>query len=87
MDQSNVISHMISDFPPSFITDGNDATFTDQAVDLEKRMTELDITHVFNYYDRSAAKLGHGYESSLSNEYAFKNFDKMLDFIKQRINH
>jgi acetyl esterase/lipase len=85
VEQSNVISHLISDFPPSFITDGNHGTFTDQAIDLDKRMTELAIPHVFNYYDVSEAKLGHGYESSLDNEYAKKNFAQMLAFLNQQL--
>ncbi|KIL43961.1 alpha/beta hydrolase [Jeotgalibacillus soli] len=86
VEQSNVITHMVSDFPPTFITDGNTATFTDQAVDLDERMTKLDIPHEFNYYGKDVSILGHGYQSSLDNKYAKENFTKMLDFLDQHIN-
>ncbi|WP_138419330.1 alpha/beta hydrolase [Aquibacillus sediminis] len=81
VEQSNVITHMNSDFPPSFITDGNTATFTDQAEDLANHMTELSIPHVLNLYDKNEAELRHRYERSLNNKYAKENFEKMLKFL------
>lgn len=85
VDKSNVIQHMNSDFPPTFITDGNSGTFTEQAKDLDRRMDELDIPHRFNYYSTKTAKLKHGYESLLTNEYAKKNMEKMLDFLNSYV--
>lgn len=85
VDQSNVIKHINSKFPPTFITDGNHATFTEQAKDLDKRMDELKIPHEFNYYNRKTAKLKHGYESLLTNQYAKENMEKMLAFLNTHV--
>ena len=60
--ESNVIENMTSAFPPCFISDGNEGTFTDQAQDLAKKAGQLSVPYVLKLYPRSEAKLGHGFE-------------------------
>lgn len=61
--QADVIRHATSAFPPSFISDGNNGTFYDQASDFSKRLTELGVKNELVLYPASEAKLGHGYET------------------------
>ena len=49
--------------------------------DRYKKMDELGIYHIYNYYERSEAKLQHGYDSYLDSEYAQDNLAKTLDFL------
>ncbi|WP_145331259.1 hypothetical protein [Paenibacillus xylanexedens] len=83
--QSNVITHISADFPPSYITDGNTGTFTDQAKDLANQLGEKGIPHEITLFNKSEAKLKHGYEGDLSNPYAKENFKRMIDFINQNV--
>lgn len=83
VDEGNVIRHLTAQFPPTYITDGNTGTFTEQAKDLDGRMESLGIPHKLNLYDRQAAKLSHGYESVLKTKYAKENFEEMVQFLNE----
>ncbi len=62
---SNVIDNVTERFPPSFISDGNYATFYDQARALDKRLRELGVTTQLNIFPiEQAGKLVHGFEES-----------------------
>jgi acetyl esterase/lipase len=61
--KSNVIDYVTEKFPPTFISDGNAATFYDQALALNGRLIELGVYTQFNYFPvEQAGKLTHGFE-------------------------
>lgn len=82
MDEADVIQHVSEAFPPAYITDGNYGTFDQQAAELDQRLDELGVYHIYNYYDRNTAKLPHGYDSYLDNKYAQDNLEKTLEFLQ-----
>lgn len=59
--EANILEHVDGNYPPTFIADGNSATFTDQARDLADTLNMYDVPHHLDLYPRSAAVLGHGY--------------------------
>lgn len=59
--ESNIIENTSAAFPPSFVSDGNDATFPDQAADLAARLQNMGIPSQLNLYTRQQAILGHGF--------------------------
>lgn len=82
-DEADVILNLSENFPPAYITDGNYATFNRQADALDQALDKLEIDHIYNYYDRKQARLNHGYDSYLDNEFAQDNLEKVLDFLKE----
>ena len=83
--ESNVITHVTEQFPPSFITDGNAGTFQAQARDLEKKLTALGIenkTMIFD--DPDGGKLMHGFDEGKS-ETAEEVILQAIAFIKTKI--
>ena len=81
--QANVIEHMTAAFPPSFISDGNTGSFTDQNKRFAARMQELGIPHVLNLYPKKEKVLKHGFEG-FSDPYGKDNMDKMITFLHER---
>ena len=79
LQQANVTAHLSADFPPTYITDGNHATFNEQAERLDAALTTLSIPHTFNFY--TEVQLGHGYDSFLSDPYGQDNLAKTLEFL------
>lgn len=79
--QADVIGHVTEDFPPVYITDGNHGTFDAQAQRLHQRLDELHVYNVLNYYPPEEARLEHGYDSDLNNEYARDNLEQELQFL------
>jgi acetyl esterase/lipase len=79
LQQADVTAHLSTEFPPAYFTDGNYATFNEQAERLDEVLTALDIPHTFNYY--TEVRLGHGYDSFLSNPYGQDNLARTLEFL------
>lgn len=62
---SSATPYLTENFPKTFISDGNTATFYDQAFEFNARLTELGVPTVFNYFPKSvASSLAHGFEVS-----------------------
>lgn len=80
--QSNILSWVTAQYPPSFISDGNNGSFYDQAKDLYKCLQTLSVQTELNIYPKSEARLGHGYES-FCNKYGIDNMEKMLGFLRK----
>lgn len=78
--QSNVIDNVTSNFPPSYISDGNTGTFDAQARDLCKKLDSLGVMNHVNLHEKSEVVLGHGFESDGS-EWAEDNMRQQLAFI------
>lgn len=82
--QSNVIEHITEDFPPTYVTDGNAATFNEQARDLEIQLEQYHIPNHALIYDNTKKSILHGYDTGSSTE-ALENIDEMLCFISEHV--
>lgn len=82
-----VISAKVTDFvtdafPPTFISDANTASFSDQAIELDRKLTQLDVKHVLNICPKSEKKLLHGFENK-NDRFGLDNMDQMISFLKR----
>ena len=59
--ESNIPEHVSSDFPPTFIADGNTGSFPDQASELASVLESLGVRNQLDIPPLSEASLGHGY--------------------------
>jgi acetyl esterase/lipase len=83
--QVDLLSHLNADYPATYITDGNQAdTFPEHAKSMDRILTAKHVDHVFNYYEPTEAKLGHGYTGALNTKYGRDNLEKAIRFIRQR---
>ena len=67
-------------FPPAFISDANTASFSDQALELDRKLTQLDVPHVLNIYPKSEKILRHGFENK-NDRFGLDNMDQMISFL------
>ena len=77
---TDIILNATSAFPPSYISDGNTGSFTDQAEDLYRRLTDLGVNTEFTYYDKQTEILGHGFEI-FSTACGEDNLNKTIRFL------
>lgn len=83
--QVNILSHIGPQYPPTYITDGNQAdTFPEHAKIMAQRLREHKIDYIFNYYEPEEALLGHGYTGDLASKQGRENIEKTIEFIKAR---
>ena len=82
-DISDVMSFATEKFPPAFISDGNTATFYDQAMDFDRILNELGVYSELKYYPVSqAGKLMHGYEEA-GGEWSERTMEEMIVFLQK----
>ena len=83
--QVNILAHVNSRYPATYITDGNQAdTFPEHAKAMAEALRENHVEHVFNYYEPSEALLDHGYTARLDTKHGRENLQKAVAFMKQR---
>jgi len=70
------------DFPSTYLTEGTFATFTDQALDFEEKLSSLGID-VTLYITPEESNLAHSYNGDFSTEEARYNIAQELDFMKK----
>lgn len=76
------MDYMDASFPPSFISDGNTATFYEQAFDLHEKMDSLGIPNEINWYPKDEEVLGHDFETR-GTQYSVENIQKILGFLEE----
>lgn len=79
--EASILQHVSSNFPPTFITDGNVGSFEDQGKELADKLTNsgVEVSQVF--YSTKEAKLGHEYQFMMNTAQAKNTFNKLIDFL------
>ena len=73
-------------FPPSFLSDGNFATFDRQNADLADRLESLGVAVTRDFVPRSEARLAHVYQLAVDTDpYAKASFERQLAFAGQAV--
>lgn len=80
INKTNVITYATENFPPTYISDGNCRSFSEQAIELSNKLNDLGVENMINYYTKDVAKLGHVYEYKNS-EYSAENVSNTLIFL------
>ena len=81
----SLIDYVSGNFPPSFITDGNTYTFTEQGKNFSEKLQQLGVEVVTVFYDTEDTLL-HEYQFMMDNEYSYMTYKKVLQFLQQYSN-
>ena len=79
--ETSVFNYVNSNYPKTFISDGNTATFWKEAQALDQKLTNLNVPHTLNYYPHSRIKLIHCYEEK-GNIYSQQTQQNILKFVQ-----
>jgi len=84
LDEMSTIDHVTAEFPPAFITGGNDDPLTDsQSKPLAGRLDEIGVETTTLFYPADhEPKLGHEYQFDLDNEDGQNALKEILAFMK-----
>ena len=81
---TSIIQNAGASFPPTYISDGNYGSFTDQAMEFYEKLTSLGVTAELGYYDESIEKLGHGFEI-FNTPCGEDNLRKTIEFLNTNV--
>ena len=80
--RASVLNYVTENFPPSYVSDANFASFYAQGKDLVVKLESLGVPVTANFPDRSKGLLGHDFELKAREEVnASENLDKTLEFL------
>ena len=84
--EASILLHAGPGFPPSFLSDGNFATFDRQNADLADRLESLGVAVTRDFVPRSEARLAHVYQLAVDTDpYAKASFERQLAFAGQAV--
>ena len=78
----SLIDYVSEDFPPSFVTDGNTYTFTQQGKDFSEKLEMLGVEVVAIFYD-TEEKLLHEYQFMMDNKYSYHTYESVIQFLER----
>jgi len=86
LEHASVVNYVTPNFPPSFITAGNDDPLEEQSTEFAKKLQSLGVPVVTRFYPKNhEPKLGHEYQFSLDLEDSKQALDQMVQFLNERI--
>lgn len=82
--EASILHNIDKNFPPSFISDGNLATFDKQAREFHNKLVSYNIESNL-YLIETNNILQHGFELDVDNPYAKDVFEKQIEFMDKQI--
>lgn len=84
--EASILQHVSSNFPPTFITDGNVGSFEDQGKELADKLKNSGVQVSQVFYPTEEAKLGHEYQFMMNTPQAQNTFNKLIEFLNYTSN-
>lgn len=81
VEQASIINHVSDQFPPAFITDGNEGSFEEQGVALADKLSSNGVETVQVFYSKEEAELGHEYQFMMNTPQAENTFEELIEFL------
>ncbi|HLQ96962.1 MAG TPA: alpha/beta hydrolase [Pseudogracilibacillus sp.] len=81
--KANVVGNVGDTFPPTYITDGNTASFEDQARELEEELEEEDVPVTTSFFSTDEAELRHQYQFNMQLEQSVENYEEVVKFLDE----
>lgn len=79
--QATLKYHVTSDFPPTFITDGNKGSFEHDGKDFEQALRDLGVITESYYIDGNDEMVGHEYQYNMHTTVAEISFMRTISFL------
>ncbi|MEG2881641.1 MAG: alpha/beta hydrolase [Christensenella sp.] len=79
--EASVLNYIPPSFPPTFITDGNIGSFTDQAIAYSQALENIGTRVTTALYPREDALLRHEYQFNMKLPHSVQTFEKLISFL------
>ena len=86
VNRANIVGNVTAKYPPTYLTDGNTASFQPQAEELEEQLKKEDVLVTSTYFPREQAELRHQYQFRLSLKEAVENYEQVSAFLSEYLN-
>jgi acetyl esterase/lipase len=83
LDEMSTVLQATAEYPPAFITSGNDDLLTKQSIELAQVLKRLDVDAETLFFSTSSEKLGHDYQFDLESEAGQQAMHSAVRFMQQ----
>ncbi|WP_373605431.1 hypothetical protein [Bacillus cereus] len=81
---ASILNHVTENYPPTFIIDGNTASFEDQGKALVSALQNKEVTVDSLFFDKNVfGKLGHEFQFKMNSSAGQDTFNKVLEFLNK----
>lgn len=85
VNEANIIGNIGDDYPPTYLTDGNTASFQDQAEMLAEQLRQRDVPVKTTFFPREEVELRHEYQFRMRLEEAQENYKEVTTFLEEHL--
>lgn len=83
--QANIVGRVRDTYPPTYITDGNTASFQSQAEELEQELKDEDVPVTTTFFSKDEAELRHQYQFNMKLEQSVENYEEVVEFLDEYV--
>lgn len=83
VNDASLSNHITSEYPPVFITDGNENSFEEQGRKFANSLKNNGVEVIDLFYSKNEAILKHEYQFILNTKQGKNTFDKTLEFLEE----
>ena len=83
LQQASLVDHLTADFPPSFLTDGNTGSFSDQAIRFNERLQALGVPTATLFFEGDEKEINHEYQFLYKTPEAQECLKQTLTFVDE----
>lgn len=81
LDSLSIINYVSESFPSSFITDGNNGSFTEHGIALSEKLKSMNVKVSEKFYDIETEKLDHEYQFRMDLKSSVETFEATIEFL------
>ena len=85
--QTTITNHITSDFPTTFITDGNVSSFEEHGRELADTLEEYGVLVETYFIPIDTAKAEHEYQFIMNTDVGKESFDRVVRFLREHVGH
>lgn len=83
LQQASLVKQITSQFPPTYITDGNAYSFQEQGLAFEKRLQQLHVPVTSLFFNHDQKEVTHEYQFNYQTSVAKQCYDETRHFVMQ----
>lgn len=85
IEEISLVDKLTKDFPPTYITDGNNFSFQEQGIDFAKQLEKLKVPVTGLFYNQQKKEINHEYQFNYSTDEALNCLNQTIEFIHQQL--
>jgi acetyl esterase len=81
--EASLVDHLTSEFPPTYVTDGNAFSFQEQGIALNKKLKSLGVESQGLFFTDTKDQIVHEYQFNYDTKEAKECYEQTVSFVNK----